>query len=88
MNINFLWETSSKTFMVNIKMPIIYFKYKSLKKDIKAFCDKNLFLYLYKKNFINWDFYVLHFLFSIKAFRKIILHNYSITNKLILNDIF
>ena len=84
----FLWETNSKTFLVNIKMPMIYFKYKSIKNDIKAFCDKNLFLYIYQNNFINWDFYVLNFLFSIKTFRKIILKNYSLLNKFLLNDLF
>lgn len=84
----FLWETYKKTFLVTVQMPTIYFKYKSLKKEIIAFCDKNLFLYIYKHNFINWDFYVLNFLFSIKAFRKIILNNYSINRKNTFNDIF
>ena len=83
----FLWETCSKTFLVNVQMPMIYFKYKSIKKDIMAFCDKNLFLYIYKNNFINWDFYVLNFLFSIKTFRKIILNNYSLSKNFLLNDI-
>ena len=80
----FLWETDKKTFRVTVQMPMIYFKHKTLKNEIKAFCEKNLFLYLYKINFINWDFYVLNFLFSIKAFRKIILSNYSL-NKIIYN---
>lgn len=84
----FLWETSSKTFVVNVQMPIIYFKYKTMKSEILAYCDKSLFLYIYQKNFVNWDYYVLNYLFSIKAFRKIILNNYSIANKLILTDLF
>ena len=84
----FLWETCSKTFVVNIQMPIIYFKYKTMKSEILAYCDKNLFLYIYRKNFVNWDFYVLNYLFSIKAFRKIILNNYSIANRLIISDLF
>ena len=83
----FLWETSSKTFLVTILMPTIYFKYKDLKNEIIAFSDKNLYLYMYKNNFINWDFYALNFLFSIKAFRKIILNNYSLVKKKILKDI-
>ena len=83
----FLWETPSKTFLVTILMPIIYFKYKDLKNEISAFCEKNLFLYIYKNNFINWDFYALNFLFSIKAFRKIILSNYSLVKKKIFKDI-
>ena len=84
----FLWETNNKTFIVTVQMPMIYFKYKTIKNEIIAFCDRNLFLYLYRNNFINWDFYVLNFLFSIKAFRKIILSNYSINKRIILNDIF
>jgi hypothetical protein len=84
----FLWETYTKTFLITIQMPMISFKYKNLKNEIMAFCDKNLFLYIYKNNFINWDFYVLNYLFSIKAFRKIILNNYSINKKFILTDIF
>ena len=84
---NFLWETPSKTFSVTILMPTIYFKYKDLKNEIIAFCDKNLFLYIYKNNFINWDFYALNFLFSIKAFRKIILNNYSFVKKKIFKDV-
>lgn len=59
-----------------------------MKSEILAYCDKKLFLYIYKKNFVNWDFFILNYLFSIKAFRKIILNNYSIANKLILSDIF
>ena len=78
----FLWETNPKTFLVTVQMPTIHFKYKSVRNEIIAFCDKNLFLYIYKNNFINWDFYVLNFFFSIKAFRKIILNNYSINKKL------
>ena len=84
---NFLWETPIKTFLVTIQLPIIYFKYKNLKSEIKTFCDRKLFLYIYKKNFINWDYYVLNFLFSIKVFRKIILNNYSINKKFFYKDI-
>ena len=84
----FLWETNPKTFLVTVQMPTIHFKYKSVRNEIIAFCDKNLFLYIYKNNFINWDFYVLNFLFSIKAFRKIILNNYSINRTLNYTDVY
>ena len=82
----FLWETPAKTFLVTVQMPMIHFKYKNLKSEILAYCDKSLFLYIYKKNFINWDFYILNFLFSIKLFRKIILNNYSLNKKYIFPD--
>ena len=83
----FIWETNDITYLVNIQMPIIYFNYENLKEEIGTFCDKNLFLYMYKNNFINWDFYSLNYLFSLKIFRKYILKSYSISKKFILNNI-
>ena len=83
----FLWETDDKTYLVNIQMPLIFFNFKNLKEEIVTYCDKTLFLYMYKNNFINWDFYTLNYLFSIKVFRKRILQNYSLAKKNILNNI-
>ena len=83
----FLWETNDKTYSVNIQMPIIYFNYKNLKEEIALYCDKTLFLFMYKNHFINWDFYALNYLFSMKIFRKRILQNYSLINKNILKTI-
>ena len=77
----FIWETRDKTYLVNIQMPIIYFNYKNLKEEISTFSYKSLFLFMYKNNFINWDFYCLNYLFSLKAFRKVILQNYSLARK-------
>ena len=77
----FIWETNDKTYLVNLQMPIIYFNYKNLKEEIATFCDKSLFLYMYKNNFINWDFYSLNYLFSLKIFRKKILQNYAFVRK-------
>ena len=68
-------------------MPIIYFNYKNLKEEIALYCDKTLFLFMYKNHFINWDFYALNYLFSMKIFRKRILQNYSLINKNILKTI-
>ena len=77
----FIWETRDKSYLVNIQMPIIYFNYKNLREEIATFSDKSLFLYMYKNNFINWDFYCLNYLFSLKVFRKVILQNYSLARK-------
>ena len=74
----FIWETSTVTFEVKLEMPRIYFSYQNINYNIYTFCDKNLFLYLYKNNFVNWDFYALNFLFSFKYFRKIILNFFSL----------
>ena len=83
----FIWETNDKTYSVNIQMPIIFFNYKNLKEEIALYCDKALFLFMYKHHFINWDFYALNYLFSIKIFRKRILQNYSLINKNIIKSI-
>ena len=74
----FIWETPKITYKVKMQMPKIFFTYEKIKYEIVTFCEKNLFLYLYKHNFINWDFYTLNYFFSIKSFRSLILPFYSI----------
>ena len=76
----FLWETPIVTYKVKIEMPKIFFSYEGVNRKIMTFCDKNLFLFLFKKNFINWDYYVLNFMLSIKMLRKIILNFFAIRN--------
>ena len=79
----FIWETPSKTYQVKIIMPIIFFWSEHIKKNILTFCNKDLYLFLLENNFINWDYYLLNYLFSIKTFRQIIssgLSFYSINN--------
>ena len=73
----FIWETPNKTYRVRMIMPIIIFWSEHIKKNIITYCDKDLFLYLLQNNFVNWDYYVLNYLFSIKAFRQIILSGLS-----------
>ena len=74
----FIWETSAITYEVKLEMPKIIFSYQNFNYNISTFCEKNLFLYLYKNNFINWDFFALNYLLSFKKFRKIILHFFSL----------
>jgi hypothetical protein len=47
-----------------------------------TYCDKELFLYLLQNNFVNWDYYILNYLFSLKIFRLIILKGISLYIKL------
>lgn len=74
----FIWETPKITYKVKMEMPKIYFEYEGIDYNIISYCSKNLFLYLYKNNFINWDFYALNYIFSIKSFREFILQFFSI----------
>ena len=77
----FIWETPFKTYKVIIQLPIIKIWCEHLKKTVITFCEKNLFLYMFKNNFINWDFHALHYFFSIKYFRKLIINKFSIQLK-------
>ena len=70
----FIWETPKISYKVKLEMPKIFFLYEDITYQIVTYCDKHLFLYLYKNNFINWDFYILYYIFSIKDFRTIISH--------------
>ena len=77
----FIWETPDISYKIKIEMPKIFFSYEDIDYNIVSYCDKNLFLYLYKNNFINWDFYILNYIFSIKSFRKIILRFLSFSKE-------
>ena len=77
----FIWETSAITYEVKLEMPKIIFSYQNFNYVISTFCEKNLFLYMYKNNFINWDFFALNYLLSFKNFRKIILHFFSLNKR-------
>ena len=77
----FLWETPNKSYKVRIIMPLIIFWSEHIEKNIITFCDKELFLFLLKNNFVNWDYYILYYLFSLKIFRLIILKGISYFSK-------
>ena len=79
---HFIWETPKITYKVKMEMPKIFFFYENLKYEIVSFCEKNLFLYLYKHNFINWDFFVLNYFYSIKTFRTFILRFFSLNKNI------
>ena len=78
----FKWETPNRSYKVRIIMPLIIFWSEHIKKNIITYCDKELFLYLLNNNFVNWDYYILNYLFSLKIFRLIILKGISLYTKL------
>ena len=59
-----------KIYKVYLYMPEIVLIFNDYYKQINHFIDKELFLFLYQNNFMYWDFYILHYLFSYKNFRK------------------
>lgn len=84
----FIWETPIRTYKVILQLPTIQLWCEHLNKTIITFCDKNLFLFMFKNNFINWDFYALHYFFSIKSFRKLIIKKYSLKIRPLLKTLY
>ena len=69
-----------KKYKVQFYMPEIVLTFNNYNKQINHYIDKELFLYLYQNNFMYWDYFVLHYLFSYKAFRKFMNGILSIKN--------
>ena len=87
-NINIIhlsWITLDKNYLIKITMPHIAIKLTNYQKQINHFISKEIFVFLYKNNFNNWNFYISHYLFSLKKFRiciNNILSYYSLLNML------
>ena len=58
-----------KIYKAQFYMPEIVLTFNHYRKQINHFIDKELFIYLYQNNFMYWDYYILHYLFSYKRFR-------------------
>ena len=67
----FFWITNLRTFIVTITLPCIYLNIKDNKISIHHFIDYELIFFLYKRNFLNWDFYIIKYLSRYSKFRNI-----------------
>ena len=72
----FIWMTPSFQYLVTLKTPEICFKING--KEIKKNIDIELLFFLSEKNFENWDFYIIEYLFSYNDFILIINSFFSI----------
>ena len=68
----FTWLTPEVNYNVTITTPYVYFEYENCKNPIQRYLEKELMMYLYERNFMNWDYYIMCYLFSIKRFRVFI----------------
>ena len=68
----FYWNTSNKIFLVTIETPLITFSIPSYDIMIRQFIDYELLCYLFKINFVSWDFYIIKYLSSFKLFRVLL----------------
>ena len=67
--INLSWITLEKNFLIKITMPQVIIKLRNYQKQINHFINKEMFVFLYKNKFTNWNFYISHYLFTLKQFR-------------------
>lgn len=72
----FIWITPSYQYLVTLKTPEICFKINGI--EIKKNISIELLFFLSEKNFENWDFYLIDYLFSYNDFILIINSFYSI----------
>ena len=67
-------------FKINLIFPEIILEFNSDKKTMKKYINKELMLFLHHNNFLNWDFYILHFLYSFKTLRRVLSGIFSAKN--------
>lgn len=80
-NFNFSWATKGNIYNFSISMPEIMLSFNTIKKQVNINANSELMLYLIEKNFVNWDFYCVYYLFSFKTFREFVKSLYSKTRK-------
>ena len=68
----FIWTTSCCDYKVTLTYPLIEVKINKSNITFKKHMHFKLLFYLYENKFLNWDFYTLHYLFSLKKFRSLI----------------
>ena len=69
----FFWASNTKTFIVTVTIPCVHLNIKENKICINHFLDFELLFYLYKRNFLNWEYYIIKNLSSYSKFRNIFL---------------
>ena len=65
----YYWITPNKKFQIFINMPLITINIPRNNIIAKKYIEFDLLFYLYEKQFLCWDFYVLKYLYSFKSFR-------------------
>ena len=68
----FIWTTPYKQYHVVIETPKVVLIEKDIHLSIEQYIDGYMLFYLYESNFLNWDFYLMNYLFSFKKCRNII----------------
>ena len=77
----FIWNTPKYIFKVQILLPLIEVKFFNINVIISLFIHRDLILYLLMNNFLDWDFYMVHYLITYKKFRIFYEKNQSKLNE-------
>ena len=71
-----------KKYTIKFSMPEISLLFKDYEKQLNHCINKELFLYLQQNNFVDWDFYIMHYLYYLQDFRKFLGRNLSLKSNL------
>ena len=83
-NFIFFWITNTTTMIVTVTLPCISLNLAENNIVINQYINYELLFYLYKRNFIHWEYYILKYLSSYTKFKIIFQQNGShskISNK-------
>ena len=67
----FFWTTNTRTFITKVTLPCINLNILENKILIQQFIDFELLFFLYERNFLNWEYYVIKYLSSFAKFRSL-----------------
>ena len=67
--INFSWISLKNNYNIKISMPKIVIYFPKFQREINHFINKELLIYLMINNFSNFNFFAVHYLFTLKKFR-------------------
>jgi hypothetical protein len=70
-NFIFFWITNTKNFVAKITLPCISLKIVDYNININHYLDYEFLFFLYKNNFLNWEYYIIRYLSTYSKFREI-----------------
>lgn len=69
---SFSWSTPNKLYEIVVETPMITIVETNTLCTIDKYIDYDLLFYLYQMKFLNWDFFILNYMFSFKQCRVLI----------------
>ena len=71
-----------KKYKIKFCMPEISLIFRDYEKQLNHCIDTELFLYLHQNNFVDWDFFIVHYLYHLQDFRYFIGKNLSLRSNI------